>query len=169
MNIKTSLSPRETDVLELLLEGKSNKQIALALGITERTVEFHLKNLFEKVGVSSRVELILTLGKSTGIFPVKPVESTVDTEPQNVDNGNQTDSQFFEENSQGKLDPSSKTEFAMTTKYLPFLPPVVIILGLALIAGGIITEKYGAVVIGIICAGVASHYWITHFNDQKAE
>ena len=56
------LSKREHEVLELVLQGKSNKQIALALAITVRTVEFHLKNVYAKFQVSSRVELILKLG-----------------------------------------------------------------------------------------------------------
>ncbi len=59
------LSNREREVANLLLEGKSNKQIASALGITVRTVEFHLKNIYEKLQVGSRVELILKLGSST--------------------------------------------------------------------------------------------------------
>jgi DNA-binding CsgD family transcriptional regulator len=59
------LSNREMEVVQLLLEGKSNKQIALSLHITESTVEFHLKNIYEKCHVSSRTELILKLGKST--------------------------------------------------------------------------------------------------------
>lgn len=60
------LSPREKQVTDLLLQGKSNKQIALSLGIAERTVEFHLKNVYAKYQVSSRVELILKLGSATG-------------------------------------------------------------------------------------------------------
>lgn len=59
------LSSREQEVVKLLLEGKSNKLIALSLGISERTVEFHLKNIYAKLQVSSRVELILKLGDST--------------------------------------------------------------------------------------------------------
>lgn len=59
------LSKRERDVVNLLLEGKSNKLIAHALGITERTVEFHLKNIYAKHQVSSRMELALKLRKST--------------------------------------------------------------------------------------------------------
>lgn len=59
------LSKREQDVVNLLLEGKSNKMIALALGITERTVEFHLKNIFIKYQVNSRMELVLNLRQST--------------------------------------------------------------------------------------------------------
>ena len=39
------LSKREKDVVGLLLQGKSNKQIALALGLSERTIEFHLNNI----------------------------------------------------------------------------------------------------------------------------
>lgn len=61
-----TLSPRERQVTDLLLQGKSNKQIALSLGIAERTVEFHLKNVYAKYQVSSRVELILKLGQATG-------------------------------------------------------------------------------------------------------
>ena len=55
------LTPREREVVKLLLQGKSNKLIALSLGISRRTVEFHLKNVYAKFQVSSRVELILQL------------------------------------------------------------------------------------------------------------
>ena len=60
-----NLSDREWDVVNLLLEGKSNKLIASSLKISESTVEFHLKNIYAKCQVSSRTELILKLGKST--------------------------------------------------------------------------------------------------------
>jgi DNA-binding CsgD family transcriptional regulator len=59
------LSKREQEVLNLLLEGKSNKQIASSLSISERTVEFHLSNIYNKFQVGSRVELVLKLGEST--------------------------------------------------------------------------------------------------------
>jgi DNA-binding CsgD family transcriptional regulator len=59
------LSRREREVVEQLLDGKSNKQIAAALSISERTVEFHLKNIYDKFLVGSRVELVLKLGTST--------------------------------------------------------------------------------------------------------
>lgn len=58
------LSNREREVVKLLLEGKSNKQIASALHITDNTVEFHLKNIYSKVQVNSRTELIIKLGNS---------------------------------------------------------------------------------------------------------
>ena len=60
------LSRRELEVVDLLLQGKSNKLIALALGISDRTVEFHLKNVYAKFQVSSRMELVLKLGNTTG-------------------------------------------------------------------------------------------------------
>ena len=50
------LSDRELAVLRLVAEGKTNKEIARALKVTERTVEFHVSNLLRKLGVASRVE-----------------------------------------------------------------------------------------------------------------
>lgn len=60
------LSSREKEVTDLLLRGKSNKEMALALGVSVSTVEFHLKNVYRKLGVKSRTEAILQLGLTTG-------------------------------------------------------------------------------------------------------
>lgn len=83
------LSGREKEVISLLMQGKSNKQIAFALGITERTIEFHLKNIYTKLQVTSRVELILTLGKETGSFIGELGQTTVDILPNDAHNGKQ--------------------------------------------------------------------------------
>ena len=73
------LSKREKEVLKLVLQGKSNKQIALSLDITVRTVEFHLKNVYAKFQVSSRIELLLKLGHATGGAKIEELGySTVD-------------------------------------------------------------------------------------------
>jgi len=72
------LSRREKEVISLLMQGKSNKQIAFMLGVSERTIEFHLKNVYAKLQVTSRVELILTLGKATGDFTGELGQTTVD-------------------------------------------------------------------------------------------
>lgn len=71
----SELSDRQQEVVKLVLEGKSNKQIALALNISERTVEFHLKNVYDKFQVSSRVELVLKLGSSTVAKEAEVVEN----------------------------------------------------------------------------------------------
>lgn len=68
-------SSREQEVIKLLMEGKSNKQIASELHITVRTVEFHLRNIYEKYQVASRVELILKLGSSTVGEQSEPAEN----------------------------------------------------------------------------------------------
>ncbi|MDD5027999.1 MAG: response regulator [Rhodoferax sp.] len=58
-----SLSPREREVLDELIRGHYNKNIADHLGITPRTVEFHRAHIFEKMGVSSAIELAHRLGR----------------------------------------------------------------------------------------------------------
>lgn len=52
------LTGRETEVLQLTAQGLPNKQIALALGISEHTVKFHLSSLYAKLGVTSRTEAV---------------------------------------------------------------------------------------------------------------
>ena len=53
---RVQLTPRELATLRLVADGQSNKEIASALGISERTVKTHLGHLFEKLGVTSRTE-----------------------------------------------------------------------------------------------------------------
>ncbi len=53
------LTPRETVVLELVGRGLANKQIARQLGISERTVKAHLTSVFQRLGVSDRVQAAL--------------------------------------------------------------------------------------------------------------
>ena len=55
---RVQLTPRELATLRLIADGKSNKEIASELGISERTVKTHLGHLFEKLGVTSRTEAV---------------------------------------------------------------------------------------------------------------
>jgi DNA-binding NarL/FixJ family response regulator len=50
------LTPREKQVLILIIQGKSNKEIAAALQVTESTVKYHVGLIFTKLGVSARTE-----------------------------------------------------------------------------------------------------------------
>jgi DNA-binding NarL/FixJ family response regulator len=55
---RVQLTPRELAALQLMADGKANKEIAADLGISERTVKTHLGHLFEKLGVTSRTEAV---------------------------------------------------------------------------------------------------------------
>src|SRR5436305_6493167 len=54
-----ALTERETDVLRLLAQGQSNKQIARSLHISEKTVKTHVSNILSKLGVQSRTQATL--------------------------------------------------------------------------------------------------------------
>jgi two-component system NarL family response regulator len=53
------LSERECEVLRQLAQGKSNQEIAKALGITEGTVKFHINKILPKLGVSDRTSAVI--------------------------------------------------------------------------------------------------------------
>ncbi len=55
---RVQLTPRELATLRLMADGRSNKEIAGELGISERTVKTHLGHLFEKLAVTSRTEAV---------------------------------------------------------------------------------------------------------------
>src|SRR5207253_3177443 len=55
-----SLSPREIEVLKLIAEGKSNKEIGTILFISEGTVKTHVMSIHEKLGVTGRTESVVT-------------------------------------------------------------------------------------------------------------
>ncbi len=59
----TQLSTRESEVLQLVARGLSNKEIGSALAITEGTVKIHLTNILSKLGVSDRTQAILAAAK----------------------------------------------------------------------------------------------------------
>ena len=57
-NTAESLTERESQVLQLLARGLANKQIAVALKISENTVKFHISSIYTKLGVSNRTEAV---------------------------------------------------------------------------------------------------------------
>jgi FixJ family two-component response regulator len=62
-----SLTPREREVFELVVRGKTNKQAAIALGTTERTIKAHRHRVMEKTQVQSLAELV-SLAERAGIL-----------------------------------------------------------------------------------------------------
>ena len=54
----TRLTPREREIVQLVTEGKSNKEVATALGITVKTAETHRANIMHKLGLTSVTELV---------------------------------------------------------------------------------------------------------------
>jgi DNA-binding NarL/FixJ family response regulator len=55
MTTLSDLTPRELEILRLVLEGRTNRAIAAEIFISEKTVEFHLDNLYTKIGVRTRL------------------------------------------------------------------------------------------------------------------
>src|SRR5438105_2409104 len=63
------LTPRELDVLRLIRDGNRNKQIAVRLGISETTVNFHIKNLITKLHANDRVHAV-TIALRRGVLQI---------------------------------------------------------------------------------------------------
>ncbi|MEY9843427.1 response regulator [Streptacidiphilus sp. MAP5-3] len=64
---RPTLSPRETEILELLAEGLANRQISKRLFISEATVKTHLVHIYDKLGVDSRTAAIAA-GMQSGLI-----------------------------------------------------------------------------------------------------
>ena len=58
-----ALTPRQTEVLRLLIEGRSNRDIGLELGMAPSTVKTHLAAVFERLGVNSRTQAVVTAAR----------------------------------------------------------------------------------------------------------
>jgi DNA-binding NarL/FixJ family response regulator len=61
------LTPRESEILELLAQGLANKQIALELEISEHTVKFHVSSIYTKLGATNRMEAV-RMGLQLGLI-----------------------------------------------------------------------------------------------------
>jgi DNA-binding NarL/FixJ family response regulator len=63
------LTHRELEILELVADGRSNREVAAGLWISDQTVKFHLANVYRKVGVGGRRGAV-DLARSEGILPL---------------------------------------------------------------------------------------------------
>jgi RNA polymerase sigma factor (sigma-70 family) len=68
----SALTPREREVFELVIRGDTNKQVARALGCTERTIKAHRHRVMEKTRAQTLAELV-SLAERVGVFGVAPV------------------------------------------------------------------------------------------------
>ena len=59
-----ALTPREREILDLVARGQANKEIAAALGISERTARTHVSHVLRKLGVSSRTQAALIVNRA---------------------------------------------------------------------------------------------------------
>jgi DNA-binding CsgD family transcriptional regulator len=63
----TDLTPQEQQIVQLVVDGSSNKDVAAHLFLSPRTVEYHLRSVYAKLGIASRVDLIrLVLDRPSG-------------------------------------------------------------------------------------------------------
>jgi two-component system nitrate/nitrite response regulator NarL len=72
------LTPRERDVVRLAAEGMRNQEISVRLNLSEHTVRNYLFRIFEKLGISSRVELVLYAFSGTERINTPPAHSSAD-------------------------------------------------------------------------------------------
>lgn len=73
----SSLTPREVDILPYLSRGHSNKEIARTLGLSEKTIKYHLTHLLRKLGARNRVEVALIASSMVRSDPVADPGSSV--------------------------------------------------------------------------------------------
>ena len=74
---QSALSPRELDVVRLLIAGHNNHEIAQSLGLSQRTVHAHLSNAMRKTGTTTRTQLAVYALRA-GLVPLAPIDDNDD-------------------------------------------------------------------------------------------
>ena len=85
--IQKGLSNRESEVAELVTKGMSNKEVANQLFVTEKTVKFHLTNIYKKMNVKSRAQLIVWCLPHIGFVEKEEVTAAAATSAQAANQG----------------------------------------------------------------------------------
>lgn len=91
---ESPLSSREIEILTLIAEGKSNKEVADVLCISINTVKVHVSNIYQKINISSRTEATLYAIENGIVSPVLPPESE-SSESKSIPNEVLTDGESF--------------------------------------------------------------------------
>jgi len=69
------LTPREMELLQLIVDGMSNKAIAERLSLSENTIKYHIKNILQKLGVQNRTEAATQALRSGLLNPTRHADS----------------------------------------------------------------------------------------------
>ena len=101
-NVIKDLSDREVEILRLVARGASNKEIAHELFISANTVKVHLRNIFTKIGASSRTEAAMYAVK-TGIVITLPPEISINENQNNQNTSPQKKISGFQESSDSAM------------------------------------------------------------------
>ena len=70
------ITDREADVMQLIISGLTNKEIADHLNIAERTIKTHITNIYNKLGVDNKIQLLHLL-KDFNLIPEQNSDKTV--------------------------------------------------------------------------------------------
>jgi DNA-binding NarL/FixJ family response regulator len=70
------LTPREIELLQLIVDGMSNKAIAERLSLSENTIKYHIKNILQKLGVQNRTEAATQALRSGLLNPTRQADKT---------------------------------------------------------------------------------------------
>lgn len=68
---RARLTKREIEVLSLIAQGLSSREVAVALFVSKRTVDFHLANIYDKLQVNNRVQAF-RMATRLGLIPFEP-------------------------------------------------------------------------------------------------
>ncbi len=85
------LSKRESEVVILVVQGLTNKQVADQLCVAEKTVKFHLTNVYKRMKISRRSQIIWTLPMAQFIEHAKDTETTVPRQANPIEMSPQAD------------------------------------------------------------------------------
>lgn len=89
-HLAQKLSRREVEVVVLVLEGLTNREVANQLCVAEKTVKFHLTNIYKKLNISRRSQIIWTLPLSDFIEARKHPSETVSLKETSISKKDET-------------------------------------------------------------------------------